>query len=174
METMDKAVAFIRTYIEKEYDTEIAHYTERDDSVFKAKLTELNKMYAAGLTSEIYRPKGVPESRFKRWQKQLEQTQKRVLFQVKKYNHPDHESLYRFYLSSTQLGDDTYFTCFYLANTENGLKIVSQYNVSSDQGNGISWNWRGGLKLDKLGELVEVRKFQAPTDPEHLKEYEAE
>ncbi|MEQ8996794.1 MAG: hypothetical protein RID53_09865 [Coleofasciculus sp. B1-GNL1-01] len=171
---MEEAITFIRNFIDKEYETWVACWSEPDNNVFRPKRSELNTLYEGDLKSDIYRPRQVDESYFEEGKEQLEQTQPRIFFQVKKYQHPTHGNLYRCYVSSTLRGRSTYSTCFYLANTENGLKIVSQYNVSSDPGNGISWNWRGGLKLDKLGELVEVRKFQAPTDPEHLKEYEAE
>ena len=55
--------------------------------------------------------------------------QPRILFQVKQYEHPTLGNLYRCYVSTTQRDDNNYLSCLYIANTEQGVKIVAQYNT---------------------------------------------
>jgi hypothetical protein len=167
---MEDAINFIQAFIGKEYEALVAQWTERDDSIFEEKRNEVRQFYGAYLTPEVNRPEPVDNKWFKKGKKYLDMIQPRVLFQVKQYEQPTLGNLYRCYVSTTQRDDNNYFSCLYIGNTEQGVKIVAQYNTDFEGG----WNWRGGVKLDTLGKLIEVRKFQAPTDPENLKDYEAE
>jgi len=167
---MEDAINFIKQFIDEEYEALVAQWTEHDNSVFKTKRRELNRFYGPDITPEINRPRSVDKRWFEKAKKYLDMIQPRILFQVKQYEHPTLGNLYRCYVSTTQRSNSTYFACLYVAHTEQGLKIVAQYNTDFEGG----WDWSGGVKLETLGKLIEVRKFQAPTEPENLKEYEAE
>ena len=163
---MEDAIHFIQAFISKEYEALIAQWTEPDNSLFKTKRREVNSFYGPDLATEVNRPRSVDDKWFKGAKKYLDMIQPRILFQVKQYEHSTLGNLYRCYVSTTQRSNTTYFACLYIAKTEQGLKIVAQYNTDFEGG----WNWRGGVKLETLAKLIEVRKFQAPTDPENRKD----
>lgn len=185
---MEEAIDFIRAFIKKEYEALVAQWSERRDDIFAAKKRDVQRFYGRGLIAKANRPTPSDDEWFEKGAEQLDMLQPRVLFQVKYYRHPTFGDLYRCYVSSTTKFDDAeYFSCLYVANTEHGLKIVAQYNLCfTCNGTGMQggkscpdcnfngWNWRGGVKLETLGKLVEVRKFQAPDHPEQMKEYNAE
>lgn len=178
---IEKAIDFIQEFIKKEHQTTVDRSTERNDEVFTAKKAELEDFFGQGLNSEVSRrPDSADENWFQEREEDLELIQPRQLFQVKEYEHPTLGTLYRCYVSTINIDDNDYFACYYVGQTENGLKIISQYNfdlAGESKGlldHGLYWNWRGGIKLKTQGKLVKIHKLQAPDDDEHLQEYEAE
>jgi hypothetical protein len=165
---MEEIIRFIRNFIAKEHEVMIQIRTELDIPLVEANLNSLNQFFQ-GLDSDLY----LSSSRtLEELDKVLELFQPRTLFQIKQYIHPVLGSIYRVYLSSPFRGDHRYFSNFYIANTVQGLKIIAHYNLCNycsgignragivcDECHGFGWNWRGGQKLEELGELVAELDF---------------
>jgi len=169
---MDEVIQFIQSFLSLEYEANIQSRSEPDTSLVETTLNNLNRFYRGldpGISLSSSRVLEDPET-------VKTQFQPCVLFRIERYNHMTLGALYRIYLSSSLRGDESYFTNLFVANTDNGLKIISQYNLCNycdgtgrrksricDECHGMGWNWRGGQKLDLLGELVETRQFTQPT-----------
>ncbi|WAK03975.1 hypothetical protein [Methylobacter sp. YRD-M1] len=170
---MEEVIRFIQDFTAQEYEVMIQIRTEPDTRLVEKNLNALNQFFQ-GLHSGLNLSSSRTLEERDTVQKQL---QPRVLFQIEQYAHPLLDTIYRIYLSSPFYGSRSYFTNFYIANTEKGLKIISRYNICNDchgQGSragslcnechGFGWNWRGGQQLQSLGTLVAVRHFAHPAD----------
>jgi hypothetical protein len=179
---METVITFITEFLSQEYRTIINLRAESDTRLIETDLDTLNQFFQ-GLNS------GLSLSSLQTLEDRgsvVRQLQPRVLFQIKQYDHFTLGTIYRVYLSSSFRGDRDYFTNFYLADTEKGLKIIARYNLCNDcngigtragvscqECSGLGWKWRGGQQLDTLGASIAVRKFEPPIDIQHLQEYES-
>jgi hypothetical protein len=169
---MDDVIKFIQSFLALEYEANIQSRCERDTTLVETTLHNLNQLFR-GLDPAI----SLSSSRMLQDPQTVKsQFQPRVLFRIEQYDHLTLGALYRVYLSSSLRGDEKYFTNLFVANTENGLRIIARYNLCDycdgsgqrarrvcDECHGMGWNWGGGQKLDLLGELVETRQFTQPT-----------
>ena len=166
---MEEIIRFIQNFVAKEYEVMIQIRTESDTSLIETNLNSLNQFFQ-DLDSGLYLSSS---RRLEERDTVLKLFQPRVLFQIKQYTHSTLGSIYRVYLSSPFRGDHSYFSNFYIANTEQGLKIISLYNLCNyckgvgtragflcDECHGFGWNWRGGQKLESLGTFVTERQFE--------------
>lgn len=180
---MEEVVELIQNFVVQEYEVLIKIRTESDVPLIEMKLNALNQFFQGfGFTSDLT----ISSSRnLEEREAVISQLQSRVLFQIKQYTHSTFGDIFRVYLSSPFRGDNSYFSNFYIAKTDKGLKIISRYNICSNcngQGNrsglicdechGFGWNWRGGVEIDFLGELVSLQKFTPPIDKQHLQDYD--
>lgn len=179
---IEAATGFIKAFIKEEYEALVSQYTERNSEIFQGKLEKLKKFYAPGILPDVNRSPFTSERWFEEGKKTVESVlAPRVLFQVKEYEHPTLGKIYRCYVSNTTTARNnqhSYFANFYLTDRKDGLKIVAKYHIDREitnlDGGLEGWNNRGGIELETLGKLNEVRKFQEPSDPKHLAEYQAE
>lgn len=183
---MDEVVNYVNAFLNAEYEALVAQYTERDDRVFQAKRAIVSQFLMSGIPSDLDRPLQPDDEWFERGKERVENgsLMPRTLFQIKVYDHPNFDKLYRAYVSLPLRPRGkrlAYFTNFFISSTQNGYKIVSRYNldllperdnVLFEDGN-LAWVWRGGEKLTTLGKLIDVLKFRNPDDPQHLAEYQA-
>ncbi|NTW49009.1 MAG: hypothetical protein HGB19_04605 [Chlorobiales bacterium] len=168
---MEEVVRFIQKFVVQEYEVMIQIRTESDTHLVTSNLNALNQFFQ-GLNSGLnISPSRTIEER----DTVIGQLQPRILFQIKQYAHLSLGTIFRVYLSSPFRGDHNYFTNLYIANTENGLKIIARYNLCTDcngTGNhdgvlcdechGFGWNWRGGQQIESSGALLNVRQFSLP------------
>ena len=171
---MDDVIQFIQSFLALEYEANMQTRSEPDTSLVETTLQNLNRRFrgldpAISLSStRVLQDPEIVKGQF----------QPRVLFRIEKYNHSTLGALYRVYLSAPLRGHTKHFTNLFVANTENGLRIISRYNLCDycdgtgqrgehvcDECHGMGWNWAGGKKLELLGELVETRQFAVPTGP---------
>jgi hypothetical protein len=169
---MEDVIEFIQSFLTLEYEANVQLRTEPETSLVETTLRNLNQFFR-GLDSTMH----LSSSRVLEDPEEVKNLfQPRVLFRIEKYIHATLGPIYRAYLSSPFRGGEDYFTNLFVTNTENGLKIISRYNLCTlchgtgqregrvcDECHGMGWNWRGGRKLDLLGELVETRQFTQPT-----------
>lgn len=184
---LDDAITFIHSFFSKEYNALVAQYTERDDKLFEASRQELEIFVAADVRNEAQRPPKANERWFDVGERMVnnDQVAPRTLFQIKAYRHPNFGTLYRAYASlpvpPRAKGID-YFTNFYIIFIDGHSKIISRYdldilpepNAEKLKDNSLTWVYHSGEVLNTLGDLLKVRKFQAPNKPNTMREYEAE
>jgi hypothetical protein len=170
---MEDIIRFVQNFVTQEYEVMIQIRAESDTSLVISNLNKLNE-YFEGLNSGLHLSSSrVVEDR----NDVLGQLQPRVLFKIEQYANPALGAIYRVYLSSEFRGDQNYFSNFFIANTEKGLKIIARYTLCDyckgvgtrkgilcDECHGLGWNWRGGEKLEQLGEKVATREFALPTN----------
>jgi hypothetical protein len=169
---MEDVVHFIQNYVCHEYEVMIQIRTEADVDRLTTNLNNLNQFFR-GLNSGLH----VSSSRkIENRNDVIEQLQPRVLFKVEQYNHPTLGQLFRVYVSSPFQGDNSYFTNFFVADTDDGLKIIARYTLCEyckgigsktgfpcDECRGLGWNWRGGVRLEILGDLIASKQLSSPT-----------
>lgn len=110
----------------------------------------------------------------------------RTLFQIKQYKNPKvgeglerwlvNDELFACYTSYTENNDLPldYATVFYVAQTNEGLKIIYKIRYESDV---PEWRHSHDLKINQVknpGNLIAVEKYQAPEETNSLADYNAE
>jgi hypothetical protein len=110
----------------------------------------------------------------------------RTLFQIKQYKNPkvgeglerwlQTDELFACYTSYTEKNDMPldYSTVFYVAYTDQGLKIVYKIRYDSDE---PEWRHSHDLKINQVkkpGKLIVVEKYKAPEEATSLADYNAE
>jgi|GEM_PF-1528712 len=189
MTTMDQAVELLRTVIRQEDEAQQLIWTSTDTAEMDRRVAEVNKHFGGGLLSEVARPRTLRDDHLQRGQKQLRVLGPRLLFKVERYDTRGLGPVFRAYVSSHLKDYTTYAASLLVADQGEGPRIVSQYNLcwtcegSGKAGGktcpdcgGAGWLRVGGLDvgdLRQLGEPVEVRKIQPPSDSKHLADYEA-
>ncbi len=187
---MEEVIKVIEEFVPKEYAAWLAFYGEPDDSIFRQKVADV--MHFAAPDEDVYlgfsRPPDIGEASLLRMKETLARVVPRVLFQVKRYTHPELGELYRAYLSGKfTYSASKYSSILYLARTGSEIRIVSvDGRCISCAGRGsigeepcaecgaTGWTHAGGRKLTTFGELMEVRKVRPPANPANLTEYESE
>ncbi|KAB8139997.1 hypothetical protein F8S13_25965 [Chloroflexia bacterium SDU3-3] len=166
---MEEVIAFIKDFIEQEYLAFRASALERDEEAYEAQRDIVDSMYGAGLTTEVNRDPEPSEDWFADADRYLGDINPRTLFQIKAYDHPEYGTLYRCYVSSYSKWSPSYSSSLYVARRKSGLRIIARYNIAENR---KDWNYRGGQRIEPLGDLIEVRQFQPPSDPVDRAEYE--
>lgn len=178
---IEAVTSFITEFINQEHEAHVAYYAERDYQTFVQKRDRFNAFFGPGLHVNMYRDQNESEVWFTKGAQSIDVIVPRVLFLIRRYTTPQLGDLYRCYTNYFKRYDPEadYFTNFFVAETEAGLKIVAQYTLDSSGeaedlcDRGLCWQWKGGVKITELGELVEERKFRAPDDDTHRAEYES-
>jgi hypothetical protein len=186
---LDAAVEFIRDFITAENAALHAQYTEHNQAAFDKKLDRLKEFYADDVAPDVNDPGERDAAFFKESAESLDSVKPRLLFQVKRYEHPKLGDVYRAYVSNnTRSGKKSlYFANLYVAGKGKERKIIANYVLCRNcaglgkvdgkkcpECKGDGWLWAGGTHMPKLDKPVEVHKLHAPDKPEHLAEYEAE
>lgn len=126
------------------------------------------------------------ETWINRYAKKYEKIIPRTLFQIRQYKNPKvgdglarwlvNDKLFACYTSYTEnngLPLD-YSTVFYVAQTNEELKIIYKIRYESDV---PKWPHSHDLKINQVknpGKLVAVEKYQAPEEPNSLADYNEE
>ncbi|HEX3078482.1 MAG TPA: hypothetical protein VHQ24_16615 [Lachnospiraceae bacterium] len=168
---MDEIILFINDFIEKEYEAFIACYSEKDEEIFEDKQNQVDLMYSSGLRTIVQRGCDPQEEWFIEGEKQLQVVRKRILFQIKKYQHSEFDILYECSLSDplgyfvTKDGVETpnWFddisSILYVANVKNlrtgewKMKIVADYHCAANR---FAY---GSKKVEPLGIMIECLDF---------------
>lgn len=184
---INEASAFARDLIDREFEAYQAKYLQRDEVLARATIARFLELVEGEVETDMVRPIAPGEAWFAAGQAMLANGMlaPRILFQIKAYRHPNLGRLYRLYMSAPtrpRSGNAGYYTNFYASDTGSGLKVIARYDLDllPDQPgerirmDRLSWIFAGGVSLETLGSLLEVKKFQAPGQKEHLAEYELE
>ena len=185
--SMDEAARFAADFIAREFAAYQAKYLQRDETQARATIARFLELVEDEVESDMVRPIAPVDAWFETGQAMLAGglLTPRTLFQIKAYRHPELGRLYRLYVSAPsrpRSGGSSYFTNFFAADTDSGLKVIARYDIDllPDQPgerlqiNGLDWIFAGGTSLETLGSLLEVRQFEPPSRSEHLTEYELE
>lgn len=165
---MKEIITFMNKFIEKENEAFIASYTEKDEEIFEEKQNQVDKMYAAGLRTIVQRGSDPDEEWFQEGKRQMLVLKKRILFQIKKYEHKEFKTLYECSLSSpigyflrkdgveTPKWDDDISNIFYVTNIksrvtgDSSMKIVADYHCEAER---FAY---GSKEIKPLGELLKM------------------
>ncbi|PTL85200.1 hypothetical protein [Vitiosangium sp. GDMCC 1.1324] len=185
-----EVVEWMQRFTQRDYEAHLASYSpELDDETYTSRFVELDRLYA--LEEDVYtgisRGREMSEQAKARCTTMRERLTPRVLFQLKKYAHPEMGELYRAYVSGEfKHNVGAYNLILTLAHTKHGLQIVSvdsrcmncrgsgrEDGEACQECGGKGWEHESGRKLGELGAPVEVIKLQAPTNPESRADYES-
>jgi hypothetical protein len=168
---MEEIQKFIENFIKEEYDCWKAAYTERDTNAFLKKVEGFkNKFYGEDIYIDIRRRKNVDEEWFEEAIEYLRGTQKRLIFQIKKYEVSDFDFLYAVYLSSTTQSSDSYFEMLLVTQLKDELKVITSC-LTDHEG---YFDYHDGVEFEKLPEPIEILKLMPPNDSADLREYNEE
>ncbi len=160
---LDDAVKLLDAYLDAEWAATEAVYSEPDDTVVDARVREAN----AFTRSPAGAPLGVTVSRapgadVAAMRPQLSQFARRRLFQVIEHAHPLWGRLYGGTAgSSAASAAGNYERLYFVADTEDGPRIVSEY-VPELFTPEVEWSHFGGVVIEDPGPVVAVRSLQPP------------
>jgi hypothetical protein len=175
---MEKAIEFVQEYLEEEYRTIIALYTERDQDKYKHQKAKLDAFSIPEVEDEQLSRASAPSEEFfdvGEGNVNAGLIVKRSLFQIKLYKHPEFGELYRVYLGPFRCFSKTpiYDINLFVTEVAGELKVVARYKFNRFPNrqsqtyiadNGLIWNYQSGKQIETLGTLLDARKFQAPDD----------
>lgn len=168
--TMHDVEQFVRDFLSDEYKLRVACYKEPDNLKFEQMRSEHNaKFYAEDLETFIRRPEKPDPSWYEDGAKYLSALQERILFQIKKLSDEKSNVIYSVYLSSEHKGDQSYFELYFLKETSQGLRITSIYVTDNEGG----FEYLDGEEVGEPLKLIKTVKYQPPSDPADLEEYES-
>ncbi|PSN17900.1 hypothetical protein C7271_15335 [filamentous cyanobacterium CCP5] len=177
---MDTAIAFIRNFIQAEYEALIAVYTNPEDGVVDEKIRQAEEYFYIKpnhiMSLGFGRAPGMTEEDVIEMADEASDFQPRTLFQGKHYKHASLGDLYRFYASSYHdMPLLAYNSSFYVASLDTELKIISKYVISiGGNKKRLEWEYLCGTKINQLGDLIETRKFVSPESRAHKLDYDGE
>lgn len=168
---MEEAISFLKKYVQQEYETFGIVHTEKDDEVAEAAIDKLyDEFYGPGMRARVQRPMSPSKNFF--WKKKEigEKLQKRLVFQVKQYEHPKRGDLFAGYLSEVFPGSTGYGAMVYFTKQDGSWQIIADHAWDRDE---MKWEHTSGEELKSPGKLKEVKKIKPPTLKEDLQDYEA-
>ncbi|MBX2949545.1 MAG: hypothetical protein KF704_09740 [Crocinitomicaceae bacterium] len=186
---MQSIKQFIEQFITAEYDFSCAEYsmeiTDEACQKIAAKVNALIYYLQYERVASIAERKG-DEQWEQRCKMKVEKIIPRTLFQIKHYENPvlgdalkrivTGKDIYGCYVSYPYKGGrDLYFSSiFYVAETNEGLKIIYKKSFNSDAG-----TWYHPVDLDTVtvideGQLIAVEKYLAPEEATSLEDYNKE
>jgi hypothetical protein len=186
---MDEAIELLRTFVQRDYEANVARHKERDRDAFQKKVARAGELFGPGLVPLVDRPLVMSDEKWAAWSAQGDDIVPRPLFMVKAYDHSKRGRIYRGYLGYGERYESGtgYDQSVYVAKRKGkkGLEIISFQNAcgfcqatgktgkrACDECGGTGWKHHDGAVIEKPGKLVEVRKLEAPTDPVYRAQYE--
>lgn len=189
---MENVVAFMKAFIIADYEARRAVYSAHSQSEFDEKVRALDAFFdqthgAMGFQRPWnYVDPSDQSKRASTRREMLADTRPRTLFLIRHYDHQEFGALSRCYVDDGTAGEHTlYLESVFVANTPKGLRIVARWGVcvaclgSGRQGEeacsscgGTGWEPAGGATLGELGPVTKVERFEAPTDPASLADYQ--
>jgi hypothetical protein len=186
---VDEAISFLREFLDALYRVSHAKLSEPDDMKFTALVRAADAFYegknfGSGGSRPLDDPPELFESEMYRTAAANLTTPQ--LFAIAQYQH-DNGPLYRAWTGTENTGErgSMMFYNYYVQRREDAHKVIARYMVClSCMGGGIrdggicrsceseGWEFRAGARLDNRGPLVEVRKLEAPVDPQSHPAYE--
>ncbi len=180
---------FIEQFIKSEYEFNFAEYNMEVSDVECEEIAE--KVNALIYDTKYERVTSIEERKGdeqweQRYKVKLKKIIPRTLFQIKHYQNPTlgdalkrivtGDDLYACYVSyPSNGGRDLYFSSiFYVAETNEGLKIIYEKSFNSDTG---IWYHPVDLSVVTVideGKLIEVEKYLSPVEATSLADYNAE
>ncbi len=190
---MENIKQFIEQFIQAEYDCNRTEYIPAiTDEEFNVLLDKLQSFHHPNTSNAEMRGiaaenlKYFTAEQIKAFEKNSIDAIPRTLFQIKHYENPvlgdalkrivTGTDLYACYVSyNSNVGRPLFFSrIFYVAQTNEGQKIIYYKSFNSDKG-----IWYHPVDLDTVtvideGKLIAVEKFQAPEEATSLEDYNKE
>lgn len=180
---VERFSVFLDRYICDEHQLFISGLSERNVSLFKQNYEAFeSKYYEYGIVNyQISTPKQPYDKYFERGKRMIEASIPRIIFQVKKYEHPQWGMLYRCYLSTTSPSKrmkKDYAENFFVYQLGDEYKIISIYTLPPEltklNPDLREWEYSRGKTIEELGTLLKVKKYHPTEDPTQLEEYQIE
>lgn len=174
---MKKIKEFVESYIEAEFKTNKAKYDVQINDLQYAKLKENAYLFYHSLNPNPFGRGGSiddiigDETWVNKYAKKCEKIIPRTLFQIKQYKNPKlgeglprwlvNDEIFACYTSYTENNDMPldYSTVFYVAQTNEGLKIIYKIRYDNDV---PEWRHSHDLKINQVenpGTLIAVEKI---------------
>lgn len=189
---MKEIKEFIENYIEAEFKTNKGKYDIQISDVLYNELEKNAYSFYHSINPDSFGRGGRidniigDETWINRYAKKYAKIIPRTLFQIKQYKNPKvgeglerwlaNDELFACYTSYTENNDLPldYSTVFYVAQTNEGLKIIYKIRYESDV---PEWRHSHDLKINQVvnrGKLIAVEKYQAPEETNSLADYNVE
>ncbi len=186
---MKETKEFIENYIQAEFEANKGKYDVQTSDLKYNELEEDAYSFYHSINPDFFGRGGSidhiigDESWVKRYLKKYEKIIPRTLFQIKQYKNPEvgeglarwlvDDELFACYTSYTENNGSPldYSTVFYVAQTNEGLKIIYKIRYESDE---AEWRHSHDLKINQVvnpGKLIAVEKYQAPEEANSLADY---
>jgi len=176
---IDDAVGLAADYLDAEFAALTAVMAEPDDGAVADAVAAAAGFLRSGpnrrLVFGINRLPGGPAESLTRTTAELDQYDKRKLFQVKEYRHPAWGRLFAAYAGSRARDvAGAYERLYYLADVEGTPGLIAEYVPELlAPAPPVIWSRLQGAEIDDPGELVAVRQLAEPTRKTHLEDYRA-
>jgi hypothetical protein len=182
---VDKVLKFINSFIQADYEANIACYKEKDYDKFTDIVLKTKKFLDKEIVTLTSRGWEFSDEDWAIWYKQGDDVIPRSLFQIKVYKHAKLGLIYRCYLGTNTKDQGMYAYSFYVAEKKSGYRIITIdsacvfCSASGKTGKldcydckGLGWKYYGGMKLNIYKQKpVEIIKIEEPTWPEYLVDY---
>jgi hypothetical protein len=170
-EFLNEAIRFTERFVTDEHNLWQEAYLSADDAAFWSHRDAFNAEYFSGdIETNVRKPRTPSPEWLADAKDSISVLQKRPVFQVKLYRLPEYGLVVGSYLGGRYVGNDSYFELLLLAQHGNALKIITQ-NLSDQEG---YFDYLSGVEFEELPKPIEIIKFQPPSDPADLAEYNAE
>jgi hypothetical protein len=171
--TTDDALALAQAYIDAEWAVVEAVFTEPSDEELDARRAALAALtlpgdgLAVGASVPGRRP-GMTAAEVEGDNELLAYYVRRALFAVVRHEHPLWGDLYAAYASGGQPPTaGSYGRLFYLAGTEQGPRVVAEYDADPETDD-VTWIHLGGAVVSSPGPVAEARLLGEPRLPRDL------
>lgn len=189
---MENITAFMKAFIAADHEARRAVYCAHSQAEFDEKVRALDAFFdqsqgAMGFHDawDFADPSDQSDSAAT-GRKMLAATRPRTLFLIRHYDHREFGALARCYVDPGMARRRTrYLENLFVATTPKGLRIVAVWRVclaclgsgrlggeACSTCGGTGWEPAGGAPLAELGRVTKVERFEAPTDPTSLADYQ--
>lgn len=168
--TLDEAVTLAEAYLDAEHAATAAVFTAPDDAAVARSVEALRALTLPtadaplGASTPGRRP-GMSAAEVAGDNALLDHYRRRTLFQVAHHAHPLWGDLFAAYAGAvSEVAAGSYARLLYLAGTEQGPRVVAEYDAEP-MSERVEWHHVGGVVVDDPGPVVETRRLAEPVDP---------
>jgi hypothetical protein len=186
---LDAVVAWLRSYVAADHETEFAQYVEHDQQKYVALIRNLERFFSdevsTGLDASLPALNDDDRALFRA---QADTLIPRAIFKIKRWKHPQEGVLYQAYMGSPiPARQNGYHQSLLVKPMEGQFTIVARYTAClacfatglydgkrCPDCSAPGWDYREGLNLKSFGNAQATRHLQVPTNPAFLPEYESD
>lgn len=171
--TLDEAVALANAYLDAEWAVVEAVFTEPSDDEVTARNAALASLTLPAESGPVGgavpgRRPGMTEAEVAADNELLAFYVRRPLFAVARHESALWGDLYAAYAGGEQPRTSAvYARLLYLAGTEQGPRVVAEYDSDPDTDD-VTWHHLGGAFVESPGPVVEARLLTEPANPRDL------
>jgi len=164
---MDEAIRVLDAWLDAEYEHTRAVFTDPSDDAVSERRSAAAAFLVGGPAAPagitVGRRPGMAAEEVTAGAARLEEYTRRSLFKVTEHANPLWGRLFAGIVGSPQVVTaGMYMLLYYVADTEEGPRIVSVYDTSPLSPT-VEWEHRGGVVVDEPGPVVDVRRLAEPS-----------